>query len=354
MRTALAHPDASILVQQSNGKRLISVEPRGGLFIHIRECATDYPLELIKHVLRVKKPAYLCDEIMRDEDPNYVQHDLYWSILSYAGKEDFSGKQVLDFGSGCGASSMVFARMFPDVKIVGVELVPEFLELAQRRAKYHGIEDRVCFRRSPDSNSLPPDIGSFDYVLLIGVYEHLLPTERHTVLKLVWSHLKQGGVMFLIGTPYRWFPIDLHTTNLPLINYLPDGLALYYARRFSKRVNRDVSWSELLRRGVRGGTPREIMTILNRGGGRAEFLEPSHLGVKDRIDLWYKCSVILVENSLVKSLMKWSKAGSGHGPDYGREYSPVKSLMKWSFRLVKAATGMTIVPDVSLAIRKVR
>jgi len=288
MSVILTHPDASIRVEETDGKRAISIEPRGGLFIPVRKWATDYPLELIEHVLRVKGPSHLCDEIMRDEDPRYVQHSLRWDILSFVGPADFAGRHVLDFGSGSGASSMVLARMFPEAKIVGVELEAESVTLAQHRAEFYRLKDRVIFRLSPDSNSLPPDIGDFDYIMFSAVYEHLLPKERLAIPAMLWSHLKPGGIMFLDQTPYRWFPIELHTTGLPLINYLPDRLALCCARRFSERVGPDASWPELLRRGIRGGTPREIMTSLNREGRTAELIHPSRFGVRDRIDLWYR------------------------------------------------------------------
>lgn len=329
MSTVLTHSDALIRVEENNRKRTISVEPRKGLFTPIKKWVTDYPLELIEHVLRVKGPAYLCDEIMRDENPLYVQHCFRWEILSYTGREDFAGQRVLDFGSGSGASSMVLARMFPEAKIVGIELVSEFVKLAQHRARFYGVEGRVSFRLSPNSNSLPPKIGDFDYIMLSAVYEHLLPSERQAILVLLWSHLKQGGVIFLGQTPYRWSPIEMHTTGLPLINYLPDRLTFYCARRFSKRVSLDASWPELLRNGIRGGTTREIITILNRQGRKAELLNPSHLGVKDHIDLWYHLS-----SDARKPL--------------------TKKLMLWSFRAIKAVTGVTMIPILSLAIRKAR
>lgn len=326
MSTVLSHPDGSIRIEECNGKRAISVEPRHGVFTPRKKWLTDYPLELIEHVLRVKGPAYLCDEIMRDEDPLSVQHHLHWHILSYAREEDFAGRRVLDFGSGSGASTMVLARMFPEARIVGVELVPQLAELARRRARFHGVDRRVSFQLSPNSSSLPQGIGSFDYIILSAVYEHLLPSERPVILPLLWSHLKQGGILFLDQTPYRWFPLETHTTGLPLINYLPDRLTLYCSRWLSERVPGDASWPELLRRGIRGGTAREIMTILDREGRKPELLNPSHLGVKDHIDLWYHSTTKL---------------------------KPVtRRLIAWGFRAVKAVTGVTIVHTLSLAIRK--
>lgn len=327
MPTILTRDDASITIEEKKGKRLILVEPRKGFFVPTKRWETSYPVELIEHILRVKGPDYLCDEITRDESPLYVQHDFHWDILSYVAEEDFAGRRVLDFGSGSGASSMVLARMFPEVEIVGVELVPESVELALRRAKFYGVEDRVNFQLSPDPNNLPLGIGNFDYILLSAVYEHLLPAERRIVLPLLWSHLKPGGILFLDQTPYRWFPVEMHTTGLPLLNFLPDWLTLLCAHHFSKRIRSDESWPELLRKGIRGGTVREIMGILNQRGRRAELLEPSRLGVRDRIGLWYRLS-----SSARKPL--------------------IKKFMMWSFRAIKALTGVTPVPMLSLAVKK--
>jgi len=328
MGTILSHPDGSIRIDEVNGQRAISVELRDGLFSPATTWVTNYTLELIEHVLRVKGPAYLCNEIMRDEDPRNVQRAFRWDILSYAEPAFFAGRRILDFGSGSGSSSMVLARMFPDAEIVGVELKPEFVELARHRARFYGVEGRVSFQLSSDANSLPSDIGTFDCVVLSAVYEHLLPGERQTTLPLAWSHLKPGGILFLAQTPYRWFPIEMHTTGLPLINYLPDRLTLYCARRFSNRVSPEAAWSTLLREGIRGGTTAEIITILNRQG-TAELMNPTRLGVKDHIDLWYQLS------------------SSARQP-------LTKKLMMYGFRAIKAVTRVTMVPSLSLAIRKVR
>jgi 2-polyprenyl-3-methyl-5-hydroxy-6-metoxy-1,4-benzoquinol methylase len=329
LNAILTHADAKVLIEEHHGRHTIQVEPRDGVYTPFKDWTTDYPLELIEHVFRVKGPDYLCDEIMRDEDELYVQHNLRWDILSYTGRENFAGRRILDFGSGCGASSMVLARMFPETEITGVELVPEFVELARHRAKFYSVEDRVTFHLSPDANSLSPEIGKFDYIMFSAVYEHLLPDERRPLLELLWSHLKPGGVIFLDQTPYRWFPVELHTTGLPLLNYLPDSLTLYCSRRFSERVNPDVSWPVLLRKGIRGGTKREIAAIINRETRKAEFLDPKHLGVTDQIALWYQLS----STSTARKQL-------------------TKKLMMWGMRVIKAVTGTTMVPTLSLAIRK--
>jgi SAM-dependent methyltransferase len=315
-------------VEPINGRNVISVELRGDLYSPRLQTVTAYPLELIEHVLRVKGPAYVCDEITREEDPNYVQRCLRRGLFSYRSQEDFAGRRVLDFGSGSGSSTLVLTRLLSESHIVGVELDPTSLALAKHRAEFYGVESRASFRVSPDPRALPAGIGMFDYIVLSAVYEHLLPGERDVIVPLLWSHLKQNGLLFVNQTPYRWFPIEMHTTDLAGINYLPDGLAHAYARRCSRRVRPDESWEELLRRGIRGASPREIRRILDRHEGESEFLAPSGVGVTDHIDLWYRMP-------------------NNERPPFARR------MARDGFRIVRALTRQTTVPTLTLAIRKV-
>lgn len=313
--------------ETGDGRRAIVVEAPRGTFIPVRSWVTAYPVHLIEHALRVKG-AHIIDEIMRDEAPLYVENQFKWGIFSYVDPADFAGCRLLDFGCGSGASVMVLSRMLPkDTAFVGVDLVAEYVEFARERARWHGIADRAAFFLSPESSSLPEGIGDFDFVLLSAVFEHLLPQERCSVLPLAWRHLKPGGVLFLDQTPYRWFPIETHTTGFPFLNYLPDPVAYWTARTFSKRVRRHETWSDLLRRGIRGGTAGEILGIVNEEDAGAELLTPCRQGVRDAIDLWFQLS------------------SASRSPG-------AKRTMSHAFRMLKAVTGLTISPSLSLAIRK--
>jgi len=144
---------------------------------------------------------------------------------------------------------------------------------------------------------------------------------------LVWQHLRPGGVLFLNQTPYRYSLVEVHTTGgIPLINYLPDSVTLWAARKFSRKVQPDESWSSLLRRGIRGGTVPEILGIL--GGSRhARLLSPLPQ-VGDRIDLWFRT--------------------------LSARHSWLKRSIWLSLKSLKWLTGRQITPTLSLAIRKVR
>jgi 2-polyprenyl-3-methyl-5-hydroxy-6-metoxy-1,4-benzoquinol methylase len=308
----------------ADGRHKISVQPAPGRTVPRRSWVTAYPVELVK-AIHSAKGLYVCDEIMREESPGYVEHSLRCEVLSYVDASAFAGKRILDFGCGSGASVMVLSRLLPPCELVGIELEERLLELASQRAQYFG-RTSVRLIKSPSGDSLPPDLGEFDFVMFNAVFEHLLPAERPLLLPLVWSHLRPGGVLFLNQTPHRYSPVEVHTTGgVPLINFLPDRLALHAARLFSKRVTANEDWNRLLRRGIRGGTVGEILGILG-GPTRAELLKPLP-PLRDRIDLWY------------------------------RKLSPRHALLKrsiWaSLKAIKATTGAEVTPYLSLAIRKI-
>jgi SAM-dependent methyltransferase len=290
------------------------------------ECTTAYPVSLIRQIVQAKSAGYLCDEISRDEDPNYVELFLRYSLLGYLAPDAFRGGRMLDFGSGSGASTVVLARMFPETEIIGVELEPALIAIAEMRAEHYDLANLV-FLQSPTPEELPADLGTFQFINLGAVYEHLLPAERRRLLAQLWSVLEIGGVNFVNQLPYRFYPVEAHTTGLPLINYLPDRWAHAAANRFSPRIRQDATWSELLRDGIRGGTGRSVRRDLMRGGGHARVLVPEMMGLRDHADLWYAYS---------------SKARA----------HPVKRVMHTTFRVASRLTGNPIAPGLSLAFEK--
>ena len=146
------------------GKNKVSVELSDSqLFMPRSTCNTTYSLDIIEQMLSIKGPNWLCDELMRDEDPTYVQNYMRYAILSYVKREDFNDKRILDFGCGCGASTMVIGRMFPNSQIVGIELVDDFVSLAKLKAKHHGF-DNMSFFVSPEGSDIPNKIGDFEIV----------------------------------------------------------------------------------------------------------------------------------------------------------------------------------------------
>lgn len=302
----------------------VSVEPNQEMFIPIRTCQTDYSVELIKLILDVKGLDYLCDEICRESDSNYVQKDLQDDLKGYFLNENFANKRILDFGCGSGASSIILSRLYPQAQIVGVELEENHLKIAQARLQHFNYSN-VEFHQSPSGNELPANIGKFDLVILSAVYEHLLPKERKSALPLIWSVIKPNGYLFLNMTPHRWFPIEHHTTNLLFLNYLPSKLALMYARKFSNRIDKTEPWEVMLRRGIRGATEFEVLSNLKNNLNKAILLTPKLY--EDRIDLWF--SQLNKERHLI-----------------------AKKIIRQTLKIVKIISGQTLTPNLSLVIQK--
>ena len=314
--------------QLDDGRRHIRVFPyRDDLFVHEYEWTTAYPLDLIKLILEINGVAGLCFEIMRDEDSSFVQKHLFNDLSAYFDLESFRGKRILDFGCGTGASSVILARLIPESTIVGVELSENATKVGNARVQYHGFQNRIAFVNSPSEGELPPDLGRFDLAVMSAVYEHLLPAERISLMPRLWDLVSEGGYLFLNQTPDIRFPFELHTTMLPLINYVPDRVALTAARRLTKRISSDDRWESLLRKGIRGATEHEIIRKLSSNGGSPVLVEPSRNGLRDRIDLYY------LNTDPVR-------------------LRTVKGLAKGVLKTVRALTGLCLVPDLSLVFHK--
>ena len=88
-----------------------------------------------------------------------------------------------------------------------------------------------------------------------------------------------------------------------------------------------IVWEELLRKGIRGGSVREIIGILSRNGHKPTVLSPSQGDLTDRIDMWY-------------AQTKKSR------------FVGANRVFYWLSKLVKMTTGMVCLPVLSLAIEK--
>jgi predicted O-methyltransferase YrrM len=255
----------------TEGRHRISVEARTSSRSTIE---TRYPRSLIGLIAEVVGEAFVCDEIARDEDPAYVAQSLLATLDAYVAKAPAT---VLDFGCGMGSSTMILARRYPSARLLGVEVDAELLRVAEARATYYRVGERVSFYVSPSGDTLPP-LPGVDLIVLSGVVEHLLPSERGRVLSDLWKLLPSGGVLVIDQTPNRAFPVEMHTTRLPGLNYVPDWVAQRLAR-LSRYERTARTWEERLRRGIRGTTVRALQRTLPD----ATLIRPAGM---DRIDLW--------------------------------------------------------------------
>lgn len=98
---------------------------------------------------------------------------------------------ALDLGCGPGRLVMRIARSVPDLTVVGLDIAPDMIELARKRAADAGITDGVRFEMG-DAAAMPFPDQQFDLVVSTFSQHHWAEPER--VLAEIHRVLKPEGV----------------------------------------------------------------------------------------------------------------------------------------------------------------
>ncbi len=172
-----------------------------------------------------------------------------------------AGQSVMELGCGAGAAILCLAARVPGLHLTGVELQPDYADLARRNARENGIDLTVCVA---DLSDLPADLRQcqFDHVLANPPYYR---AGAH-------SPATDPGRRIALGerTPLETW-IDTATRRLAPRGYmhiiqradrLPDMLAACAGRLGSV---------EVLPLAPRTGRPAELAILRARKGGRAAF-----------------------------------------------------------------------------------
>lgn len=112
--------------------------------------------------------------------------------LRYHQVIDTRGKWILDAGCGSGYKAMALALANPGARIVGIDISPKSVELAQQRVEYHGIQNPMEFHCLPleEISSLG---YNFDYINCDETL-YLLP-DPALGLQAMQSVLKPNGII---------------------------------------------------------------------------------------------------------------------------------------------------------------
>ncbi len=135
-----------------------------------------------------------------------------------------SEAKVLDAGCGTGRSSVLFAE--EGAKVIGIDYDSKALKVALSRCKEHDV---MAEFQVGNVEELPFSEGTFDVVIFHNVLEHVPRSDQPKTIQGMLRVLREGGVLF-IQTPNRLSPWDIHTSQLPLLHWLP--------RRISRQVER--------------------------------------------------------------------------------------------------------------------
>jgi SAM-dependent methyltransferase/methyltransferase-like protein len=109
--------------------------------------------------------------------------------------------RVLELGCGSGVNLLSMAHRTPDSEFLGVDLAPSAVEQAREGARALDLAN-VRFLAA-DLSALPPDLGTFDYVVSHGVYSWVPRPVRDALLDACRRHLAPQGVAYV---SYNAFP----------------------------------------------------------------------------------------------------------------------------------------------------
>lgn len=166
------------------------------------------------------------------------------------------GAKVLEIGCGTGSGTVALAEQ--GAEVVGLDLSAQALEVARFRAEAHGLE-RISFVQG-NAQEMSKLLGGFtpDLIIFLAVIEHMTLAERRAALREAWGILPAGKFLCITETPNRLWFYDGHTSHLPFFHWLPDELAMEFAR-FSPRFPFNTRFN--------GGGAAEMTPFLREGRG---------------------------------------------------------------------------------------
>jgi ubiquinone/menaquinone biosynthesis C-methylase UbiE len=156
---------------------------------------------------------------------------------------DVRGKTVLDYGCGSGDNTVLVASH--GGKVIGVDISPELIELAEKRLAQHNLAESAEFRVG-SAHELPLEDESIDVVFGMAILHHL---DLQLASKEVFRVLKKGGRAIFLE-PVRNSKFVKFVRNLipyeqpdlsPFERPLTDAELKDFARDFSEYKSRAFS-----------------------------------------------------------------------------------------------------------------
>lgn len=143
---------------------------------------------------------------------------------------------ALDFG--CGGGALVLKMLNKGIKAQGMEKHNNLCQLARERLDKAGFNSADILQGSVEEldNLIP---GSYDFVILMGVFQYLPSEYRDLILKKIFKLLKPSG--HLIATYQNAF-FDMFTFNKYTIDFFEEKFfkPLGLSESFGKELIEDV------------------------------------------------------------------------------------------------------------------
>jgi ubiquinone/menaquinone biosynthesis C-methylase UbiE len=207
--------------------------------------------ELFEALDRASKPIATHRDTAAFDEFHMRGREATYELACLAGLQ--SGQRVLDLGCGLGGPARLLAAEF-GCQVTGIDLIPEFIQVARRLAQMVGLEEKTIFQQG-NMLGLPFEAGAFDVVWSQHTFMNI--EDKGHLVAQIGRVLKAGGMLVLyeifsgevapIHYPVQW-------ASDPSVNFLQPRQELIELLRhagFSLRHEQDVTqpcleWFEAL------------------------------------------------------------------------------------------------------------
>jgi ubiquinone/menaquinone biosynthesis C-methylase UbiE len=162
-------------------------------------------------------------------------------------------RRVLDLGCGTGSTTLMLKQAFPEAQVIGLDLSPYMLVMADRKAKTMGLN--VQWRHGKAEETGFPD-ASFELVTASLLFHETPPTATKSILRECFRLLVPGGeVLILDGNQKTLRQVDWLTEVFeePYIkDYATGNLDAWMgAGGFEAVQTKDLFWVHQVTKGIK-------------------------------------------------------------------------------------------------------
>lgn len=104
-------------------------------------------------------------------------------------------RRILDLGCGTGSTTLMLKQAFPQAEVIGLDLSPYMLVVAEHKAKQAGLEIQWHHRKAEQTRF--PD-ASFDLVTASLLFHETPPIVAQTILQESYRLLTSGGEVLIL------------------------------------------------------------------------------------------------------------------------------------------------------------
>ena len=169
--------------------------------------------------------------------------------------ETIKGKpsKILDLGCGTGSTTLMLKQAFPDAEVIGLDLSPHMLVMAEYKAKQAGLDIQWIHGLAEATTFAD---GEFDLITASLLFHETPPNIARAILKEGFRLLKSGGQVIILDGHQKTLRHTEWLTDIfeePYIQDYASGSvdAWLGAAGFSEIRTEDVWWTNQISQGVK-------------------------------------------------------------------------------------------------------